>query len=85
MGCLASSGSEGVAPWQELLLSELRLQGPGANLEVSVGRQPLVEPRLLAGVRILSATSAVELRGRTAKDLGNLQAPLSLLTEVSQY
>lgn len=37
---------------------------------------------MLAGVRILSASSAAELRGRTAKDLGNLQAPLSLLTEV---
>ena len=75
-------GDGGVAPWQQLLLAELRLQGPGANLEVSVGRQPLVDPRLLAGVRILSASSAAELRGRTVQDLGNLNAPLSLLVEV---
>ena len=69
-------------PWQQQLLTELRLVGANANQEISLGREPLVDARLLAAVRILSATSVADLRGRSVENLGSLSEPLEAGIEV---
>lgn len=54
------------APWQQAVLAKLGLAGPGASVEVSLGRGArLVDPRLLAATRVLCATDAAETRART--------------------
>jgi histone-lysine N-methyltransferase SETD3 len=51
------------APWQRAVLSELKLIGTGANLELNVGGPSHVDPRLLAALRLLYCTDAGALRG----------------------
>jgi histone-lysine N-methyltransferase SETD3 len=62
--------------WQNSILENLGLAGPGANTEVSIiqltrtkVRAP-VDARLLAGVRILCAANARELENAAAKSSG---------------
>ena len=52
------------AAWQRALLAQLRLEGPGANTEVTFGGPQHVDPRLLAGARILVAQSEEEVKVR---------------------
>ena len=70
------------SPWQKQLLQQLALLGPGANAEVTVGRQPPAEPRLLAALRTLTATAASDVRGRSVEELGDWHAPLATQPEV---
>ncbi|GFH20538.1 NADPH:adrenodoxin mitochondrial isoform X1 [Haematococcus lacustris] len=48
--------------WQSRVLAQLGLQGPGANLEVTLGGSQLVDPRLVAATRVLLARSEAELQ-----------------------
>ena len=54
---------DGVAaqPWQQAILAELGLVGPGANLEVLMGGHDAVDPRLLAALRVLYTQDGVLL------------------------
>ncbi len=70
------------APWQKQLLQQLALFGPGANPEVTIGRQPPAEPRFLAALRSLTATAASDVRGRSVDQLGDWHAPLATQLEV---
>ena len=70
------------APWQKQLLQQLALLGPGVNAEVTIGRQPPAEPRLLAALRTLTATAASDVRGRSVDQLGDWHAPLAMQLEV---
>ena len=76
------AAAEDAAPWQKQHLQELALLGPGAMIEVSVGRQPVAEPRLLAALRVLTATAASDVRGRSTDGLGRWEAPLVAKLEV---
>ncbi|KAL6754076.1 hypothetical protein V8C86DRAFT_2713014 [Haematococcus lacustris] len=69
--------------WQSRVLAQLGLQGPGANLEVTLGGSQLVDPRLVAATRVLLARSEAELQGRNMAELGSLDLPLSRATEVA--
>jgi len=73
---------EEASPWQKQLLQQLSLFGPGANAEVTIGRQPPAEPRLLAALRLLTATAASDVRGRSVDQLGDWHAPLATQLEV---
>ena len=73
---------EEAAPWQKQLLQQLALLGPGANAEVTIGRQPPAEPRLLAALRVLTATAAPDVRARSVEQLGDWHAPLATPFEV---
>lgn len=72
----------GLAPWQRSLLGELKLEGPGANTEVTIlqGAQP-VDGRLLAAARILWAREQSELAGRGLARLQEWGKPLSKANE----
>lgn len=54
---------DGVAAqaWQEAILAELGLVGPGANLEVLIGGPDAVDPRLLAALRVLYVQDSKQL------------------------
>ncbi|KAL6746522.1 hypothetical protein V8C86DRAFT_2940393 [Haematococcus lacustris] len=69
--------------WQSRVLAQLGLQGPGANLEVTLGGSQLVDPRLVAATRVLLARSEAELQGRNMMELGTLALPLSRAAEVA--
>ena len=73
---------EDAAPWQKQLLQQLALLGPGANAEVTIGRQPPAEPRLLAALRTLTATAASDVRQRSVEQLGDWHVPLCTHLEV---
>lgn len=60
-------------PWKAQLLSQLRLEGAGADPLVSIrATEPQIDPRLLAGARILMARDASEVEGRSLDKLGDL-------------
>ena len=73
---------EEAAPWQKQLLQQLALLGPGANVEVTIGRQPPAEPRLLAALRTLSAVAASDVRQRSVEQLEDWDSPLAPEIEV---
>lgn len=66
----SSSASTDLPIWQEQALTHLNLWGPAANLEVTLGGQPPVDPRLLAAVRMLYCKDPSELSGRALVQLG---------------
>lgn len=69
------------APWQRQLLSELRLVGPSAQRELSIGGPDLVDPRLLAALRVLYCQEPAALRALPAgKQASYLQAADGQLT-----
>mmetsp|Transcript_24988 Transcript_24988/g.54325 ORF Transcript_24988/g.54325 Transcript_24988/m.54325 type:complete len:401 (+) Transcript_24988:697-1899(+) len=70
-----------VAGWQRKILADLQLDGPGANLEVTLGGEQHVDPRLLAAARVLLAKSEAEIQGRTLERLGRWGQPLSRANE----
>lgn len=77
--------------WQAAALATLGLQGPNANLEVNIlqaapsnGSTCPVDPRLLAGTRVLCAANASELNGASGLEaLGRWDAPLSVRNEAA--
>ncbi|KAL2607884.1 hypothetical protein R1flu_026457 [Riccia fluitans] len=71
------------APWQQALLAQLRLQGAGASLLVTLGGPEIVDGRLLAALRILYAGEASELRHQDLKELQlwTPQPPLGFVNE----
>ncbi|BBN19866.1 hypothetical protein MPTK1_8g14370 [Marchantia polymorpha subsp. ruderalis] len=71
-GGLSSQGPQSFtspAPWQQALLAQLRLQGAGASLMVTLGGPDIVEGRLLAALRILYAADVSELRHQDLEQL----------------
>ena len=68
--------------WQQARLSQLGIE---LGLEVSLGREPAAEPRLVAGVRILAATQETQLLGRSIEQLGDLLTPLHSDVEVRSW
>ena len=72
-----------LADWQIKLLTMINLEGPSANTEVCFGGSLNggVDPRLIAGARILLAGAENALQGRDIKSLGNLEEPLGIKTE----
>ncbi|KAL3675689.1 hypothetical protein R1sor_025637 [Riccia sorocarpa] len=70
-------------PWQQALLAQLRLQGAGASLLVTLGGPEIVDGRLLAALRILYAGDASELRHQDLKQLQawGSQPPLGFVNE----
>lgn len=74
------------APWRSEALRALRLEGPGADLELAVGRgqgPDLVDPRLVAAARVLVAREAGEVAGRGAERLCAVDRPLSRENETA--
>ena len=86
--------------WQQQALAALQLAGPGANTEVTIRWQPAtgagssggkaaaaegpVDPRLLAGVRVLCAPTAAALGGKSGvEQLGRWDAPIALAAELA--
>ena len=84
-GQAISSASTDLPIWQEQALSHLHLAGPNPDLEVTLGGQPPVDPRLLAAVRILLCKDPSELQGRSLQHLGAWGAYLSPANEVSSW
>lgn len=68
-----------ITPWKQALLAELRLAGPGADLELHVrpGGEAGVDGRLLAAARVLASRDAAEVSGRGVERLCQLDKPLS--------
>ena len=52
------------ASWQRSLLAQLKLEGPGSNTEVTFGGPQHIDPRLLAGARILVGQSEEDIQVR---------------------
>ncbi len=80
-----SSASTDLPIWQEQALTHLNLWGPNANLEVTLGGVPPVDPRLLAAVRILYCKDPSELQGRALAHLGAWGAFLNPANEVNPF
>ncbi len=77
-----------IAPWQLKKLQELGLAGLGeafhVNLLCSLGRTPLtplVDPRLMASLRVLYASNESDLRGKSASQLCNEHLHVSIRNE----
>lgn len=69
--------------WQQHLLGQLNLLGPGAETEVCLAKkQPMLDPRLLAAVRIMSASDPQEVRNRGIEQLGVWDNHLTPASEV---
>ena len=77
-----SSSGTALPLWQEQALTHLQLLGPDANLEVAVGGEPCIDPRLLAAVRILYCWDPSELRQGSLAQLGAWGVPLNPANEV---
>ncbi len=56
-----STATTSLPIWQEQALMHLNLWGPNANLEITLGGDPPVDPRLLAAVRMLYCKDFDEL------------------------
>lgn len=80
-----SSASTDLPIWQEQALTHLNLWGPNANLEVTLGGVPPVDPRLLAAIRILYCKDPSELQGRALAHLGAWGAFLNPANEVNPF
>ena len=78
----ASSASSNLPIWQEQALADIGLWGPNANLEVSLGGEPPVDPRLLAAVRMLYCHEPNDLAGTSMVQLGEWGRYLSPQNEV---
>lgn len=68
--------------WQEQALTHLNLCGPNANLEIVIGGDPPIDPRMLAALRILYCKDPTELGGRSLVQLGAWGASLTPANEV---
>lgn len=71
----AAGGELVVKPEVAKLLHVLKLMGPQANLEVSFGRDPLVDPRLLTAARALCAQSMDDLKAVQLQRLSDFRGP----------
>ena len=78
----SSAASTALPIWQEQALAHLNLCGPNANLEVLIGGEPPVDPRLLAALRMLYCNDPTELGGRSLVQLGAWGAFLTPANEV---
>lgn len=81
----SSAASTALPIWQEQALTHLNLCGPDANLEIVIGGDPPVDPRMLAALRILYCRDPTELGGRSLVQLGAWGAVLSPANEVCSY
>ena len=59
--------------WQEACLVQMGIE---SGAEVTLGRDPPADPRLVAAARVLAATSHSQLLGRGPDELGKLDRPL---------
>lgn len=78
----SSAASTALPIWQEQALIHLNLCGPNANLEILIGRDPPVDPRLLAALRVLYCNDPTELGGRSLVQLGAWGSFLTPANEV---
>ena len=78
----SSAASTALPIWQEQALTHLNLCGPNANLEILIGGDSPVDPRLLAALRILYCNDPTELGGRSLVQLGAWGSFLSPANEV---
>jgi len=65
----SNPGAIAPAPWQEKLLTELRLLGPDADTKIEVGGSGHVDPRILAGLRVLYAKEESEVKALSLAQL----------------
>ncbi|RZC61487.1 hypothetical protein C5167_023225 [Papaver somniferum] len=72
-------------PWQQQILSQLKLHGEASDLKVSLGGPELVEGRLLAALRVLLATDVETVEKHDLNTLKSLsvEAPLGIPNEVA--
>ncbi|RZC58021.1 hypothetical protein C5167_005319 [Papaver somniferum] len=72
-------------PWQQQILSQLKLHGEASDLKVSLGGPELVEGRLLAALRVLLATDVETVEKHDLNTLKSLsvEAPLGISNEVA--
>ena len=73
-GCL-----EALPQWQR---SRLEVLGIEAGSEVTLGRRPAADPRLVAAARILAASDEAQLQGHNTDDLGAWNLPIQKDAEV---
>ncbi|OMO60691.1 hypothetical protein CCACVL1_23950 [Corchorus capsularis] len=75
------------APWQQQVLSQLKLDGEASNLKVIIGGPELVEGRLLAALRVLLSTDMELVQRSDLNDLKSLsaEAPLGIATEIAAF
>lgn len=78
-------GSTTLPIWQEQALTHLNLCGPDAHLEIVIGGDPPIDPRMLAALRILYCKDPTDLGGRSLVQLGAWGAFLSPANEVCSY
>eukprot|EP01018_Ginkgo_biloba_P038165 Gb_41393 [translate_table: standard] len=80
---LQSAAFASPAPWQQEILTKLKLQGHQAVTKVIVGGADLVDGRLLAALRILFAEDleSVQKHDLTTLQLLNVEAPLGVANE----
>lgn len=64
----ASPAGVAASPWRTLILEALRLAGPAASLELLVGGDGLVDPRLLAALRCLYCADESPFAGIPAEE-----------------
>ncbi|XVE85478.1 hypothetical protein DITRI_Ditri17bG0093600 [Diplodiscus trichospermus] len=75
------------APWQQQVLSQLKLDGEASNLKVTVGGSDLVEGRLLAASRVLLSNDLELVQSYDLSALKSLsaEAPLGVANEVAAF
>lgn len=78
----SSAAGTALPIWQEQALSHLNLSGPSPDLQIMIGGDPPIDPRLLAALRILYCKDPTELGGRALVQLGAWGAFLSPANEV---
>lgn len=66
--------------WQQAILVQI---GINKGMEVTLGRRPPADARLIAAARVLAASQERHLQGRGPEQLGMLDMPLRQDVEVS--
>eukprot|EP00640_Fibrocapsa_japonica_P000917 CAMPEP_0113952414 /NCGR_PEP_ID=MMETSP1339-20121228/90406_1 /TAXON_ID=94617 /ORGANISM="Fibrocapsa japonica" /LENGTH=667 /DNA_ID=CAMNT_0000961025 /DNA_START=220 /DNA_END=2223 /DNA_ORIENTATION=- /assembly_acc=CAM_ASM_000762 len=65
-----AQGLEGnIQPWQLTYLQKLGLEGFDADYELTIGGPEIIDPRLLAALRVLFTPTLPDLKGAEIKDL----------------
>lgn len=84
---VSSTNFSSPAPWQQDLLSQLKLTGEAQNLKVSLGGPEIVEGRLLAALRALLTSDMESVQKQDLNTLKSLsaEAPLGIANEVAVF
>ncbi|XVF85438.1 hypothetical protein PTKIN_Ptkin17bG0118300 [Pterospermum kingtungense] len=84
---ISSPNFSSPAPWQQQVLSQLKLDGEAQNLKVTLGGSELIEGRLLAALRVLLSNDVESVQKYDLNVLKSLsaEAPLGIANEVAAF